>query len=434
LSKKGAVFLFLFFFSCSPSFQEQSESIDDTGRNSSLVITSPQNDYTAENQTVTVKGYAYDEGGIDSVEIKVNSGVYEKADGKTVWEKTVSLTPGENRIMVRMINTKMGVIKTDPIYIYALWTRKAELPIPFSHSNAVYLGGQFLIFGGKIYDASLIGASKDFIKYDASLNTASKIGVIPKNSYSANTVVYQNLIYSLGAIYYNYQVSSPTLLIYQPDSTVTYSLSTPSPYDRGGAATALIGNKAYLIGGLEWNRNPLSPVLTPVSTILEHDLDTHTWAVKSPLNLDKIPSFAYASAVSYQNQIFIFGGVDSNGVYQKNIYLYRPIDNTIEVLENRLAYKRAGFQAVLIGNKAYLIGGKGYSLEDETKSVVLDAVEVFQLDEMRGFEIHKMPKKLAYSAVSTDGEKIYLFGGQNENSIPLNSIYEYTPLLDPMNQ
>ncbi len=82
----------------------------------SIKITYPKNNQTVYTEMVVVNGTAYDERGISIVEVSVNGEPFEPASGTDYWEKTVTLRPGPNVIVVRATNT-LGVTANASIIV-----------------------------------------------------------------------------------------------------------------------------------------------------------------------------------------------------------------------------------------------------------------------------------------------------------------------------
>ena len=71
-------------------------------------------------------------------------------------------------------------------------------------------------------------------------------------------------------------------------------------------------NKIYLFGGKKYENNTYSVV----NTIYEYNIDTNTYTL---LNYTLPDYIQLMSGVSFQNQIYLFGGIDSNDHYRTEV-------------------------------------------------------------------------------------------------------------------
>lgn len=159
-----------------------------------------------------------------------------------------------------------------------------------------------------------------------------------------------NLVYLLGAY-----TMSPKILTYNLDTLVTVStgVAMPSNYFRY-AATGLVGNFIYLLGGLKYSTmsldiykyDILGKTMTKLAVAITND-GNHGWQ-----------SFAYATVGA---RIYLFGGYNSTSFSNSNIvakaYYFDTVSQTFTMIASPLNHCVEAGTAV-IGTDIYLIGGR----------------------------------------------------------------------------
>lgn len=162
-----------------------------------------------------------------------------------------------------------------------------------------------------------------------------------------------NLVYLLGAY-----TMSPKILTYNLDTLVTVStgVAMPSNYFRY-AATGLVGDFIYLLGGLKYSTmsldiykyDILEKTMTKLAVAITND-GNHGWQ-----------SFAYATVGP---RIYLFGGYNStsfsNSYIVTKAYYFDTVSQTFTMIaapSNH--YIEAG--SAVIGTDIYLIGGRNSS-------------------------------------------------------------------------
>lgn len=86
------------------------------------------------------------------------------------------------------------------------------------------------------------------------------------------------------------------------------------------------------------------------------DFATEQWA-----QIASLPDSAkrqYASAVTYDNSGFLFGGINAQGNYLNDLWMYSPVADSWDYLGQAPFSGRSGMQSFVIGDKMFVIGGK----------------------------------------------------------------------------
>ncbi|MBW1916705.1 MAG: S8 family serine peptidase [Deltaproteobacteria bacterium] len=112
------------------------------------------------------------------------------------------------------------------------------------------------------------------------------------------------------------------------------------------AGAAAIGNKIYVLGGLDWDTGEVYKKLQVFDTT------TGKWTSRRNFPFEVMqPAMA-----SYNGKLYVFGGQDKNGAVIKTTYVYNPATNTWAKkadLPNKAAYA-AG---VRLGKNLWVLGG-----------------------------------------------------------------------------
>jgi len=140
------------------------------------------------------------------------------------------------------------------------------------------------------------------------------------------------------------------------DATMTLDFQTKGwtecasmPTTRCFFASAAIGDKIYVFGG-----RASYQAGTTLNTALVYDTEKDAWNSIAPLPR---PSYN-ARAVSYEDSVYLLGGVDEYGHAMDAAYRYDPASNTYETLPSMME-SRASFGAAFINDDNLLVMG-GY--------------------------------------------------------------------------
>ncbi len=441
--------LLLFIISCSNHLSETIENIDNQNRQSHLTFTYPETPYFSTDQNIiTITGTAYDKGGIKRIEVSLNGKAYEPADGKNIWNRTLILQPGINKINSHIINSKGSIFKIAPRYIYYFWKKiNLKLPRKISHFNITPYNNAFLITGGRneFYDIGTI-ALQNITHFSLNEGTLFDVGkdinILPTSL--PNTAVYNNQLISWGGFISSENSLSPIYLAYNlnilttcanisdencskgGNSNLTEMYYTPAPTEllvtRAASPHIVLNNIFYVIGGVDVYGQMRDTVVK--WDLTELDNPPEGWVMVKNTGI----FIKYTHAIEHNNKIWIFGGVGGptlhNPQYLDTIYVYDPVTNVIHLHHQKLNAKRAGMAIVKLNDKVYLIGG-----EDSTGRS-LNKIETFNLNTHELNELIPLPIKRKFAATVVHENKIYLLGGRDEGENPTKTIYEYNPELE----
>ncbi len=186
----------------------------------------------------------------------------------------------------------------------------------------------------------------------------------------------------------------------------------PEPIYDAGAAT--VHGRAYLVGGANETGGE------PLSTIIEYDPIANTTKIVHRLST----GIERAGVVAYDDEIYVLGGVDDDGV-RSTVLVYDPVENTTMNVGNLPAPRHWGAAAVA-GEKIYYGGG----IDDRGQW----SDEIFRFDPTTGESVgvSNLPMPTAMLAATTTYGKVYFIGGNiwrgpGEGGHS-NAIVEYDPV------
>lgn len=135
---------------------------------------------------------------------------------------------------------------------------------------------------------------------------------------------------------------------------------------RGDAASAVVNNKIYVIGGSALGDPPDDARSREID---EYDPVTETWTTKASMPGAKCT----ATAGAVNGKIYVFGGVDSTYDFSSaanSVYAYDPATNSWDTNITPAPTKRAflSISPTVVNNKIYIMGGK--STPDDWSSEV----------------------------------------------------------------
>jgi N-acetylneuraminic acid mutarotase len=205
----------------------------------------------------------------------------------------------------------------------------------------------------------------------------------------------------------------PTAYVYSgdymiPSNSNTWTAQANIPVAVYGAATALVNNKIYIIGGYNGT--------TIVKTVYEYDPVANTWASKA--NLPVVNMDMACEVVN--NKIYVIGGWSGSSAYN-TVYEYDQLTNSWTTKAN-MPTSRTEMSSAVVNNKIYVFGGS------TTSSVILNIVEVYDPAANSWTTKVNMPTARKMHSSAAVNNKIYVIGGYN--GVFLGLTEEYNPATD----
>ncbi len=197
------------------------------------------------------------------------------------------------------------------------------------------------------------------------------------------------------------------------------------PVPRSDAAAAIIGNMLYVAGGYNmWYGGALSYTHS-------YNLTTQQWITASAL----ITPVSGAAGVVVNDELIVLGGFDniSESAY---VQLYDPIKNQWRV-GAPMPVSRSEFDAVVLGNLVYVIGGNiisttAHSTAAKVESMPATLVSTYDPQTEEWHTVAPLPApRIDFTAVARNG-KIYVIGGTDRwiTGSAQKDLFIYDPLRD----
>ena len=208
-------------------------------------------------------------------------------------------------------------------------------------------------------------------------------------------------------------VSLALLLLLTAESSFSQPHQGPRmPTARFGMASARLENKLYLIGGDKGDVQELHGC----NTVEAFTLSTEEW--NAQIDQLHIPRM-YASAVTFNNRIYVIGGIDDRGHTLNSVEMYNPDINKWMSLAPMIN-ARFSASATVSGNYIYILGGA-----DSTRHL-LDKVERYSFANDKWEVQPSLATARAFHASVKVDSSILIFGGVRELQL-LSSYEKYLP-------
>ena len=269
------------------------------------------------------------------------------------------------------------------------WTRKKNMPLLSHHVAAAELNGKIYMFGGFKYpDSGKPGWQPidNAWEYDPAKDTWRALAPMPSRRGSPNAVAHGGKIYVIGGASMHpgskaafVHPAQPhravaTNEVYDPQ-TNTWETRSPMPTARNHAASGMVNNKIYIIGG----RIGAAFITrgSSVDIVEEYDPATDQWgALKAAMPTAR-------SAVAWgtnRGKIYVAGGEsqDSRRLSAfRAVEAFDPVANTWTILPS-MQFPRHGLAGAFVGNRFHLVSGDAQSASSGTETHV-DYHDVLEL-------------------------------------------------------
>ena len=220
------------------------------------------------------------------------------------------------------------------------------------------------------------------------------------------------------------------------DSSLQWTMSTPFPEPRTDYAAGVVNNRLVIAGGTYWEGSKGNWIQKHVSSST-HAFDpiSHTWAKLSDL---PTPLSDAASAV-IANKLYVVGGYTGAHINRDIYVLESGSKGNIWKRFGEFPMDRLFAHSVSVGTRLYVLGGitEFESIDAKgtccTSRTATDSVVMFDTAHPeRGWKPLSAlpgPKRVFFSAV-TDGESIWVFGGSYQSnpaeaSVSFNQVFRY---------
>ncbi len=193
---------------------------------------------------------------------------------------------------------------------------------------------------------------------------------------------------------------------------------TPMPTARAGAASAVVDDAIFVIGGRTATGGPCSG--GELSVVERYDIVTDTWSTVAPL-----PGLrSDLAAVSHGGKIFVFGGCDTSGVTGE-VDKYDPETDTWTTGLAAMPTPRASLVAGKVGDTVFAIGGStnglgsGQVSTNESYKIASNSWSATPA---------AMTTARSEAGVHSHGGRVFVVGGGNRGaSTDANEVYKPKP-------
>lgn len=264
---------------------------------------------------------------------------------------------------------------------------------------AAAVGTKVYVFGGY----SSASARVDVIQeYDTLTNTRTTLdATLPTPAFAISAAAVGTKIYLFGGDTKSGYLK--TINVFDTETNTLSTLDVTLPYSSCGISTAAVGTKIYLFGGQNYCYTDIRIFDTQTNTITE---------LSETLPVDIV----WSGIGAVGTKVYMFGGSYSSTMHD-SIIEFDTQTHTTTVLAVTLPTKMNSLNnsCVAVGRKIYLFGGystteKNTILEFDTESHVLTTLSV------------TLPTPLSDIGAAAVGTKIYLFGGNDDNSSFASSV------------
>lgn len=234
--------------------------------------------------------------------------------------------------------------------------------------------GKLYVFGA--YSGGGTGVINFVEEYAPATNTWTSKAPMPTTRTAGPAVVYNGEIYIFGGSLAGPDPRSSTNVVeaYNPATNLWRTNITPMPIALTSAAVAVVGNKAYVLGG-GYRENG---VIKVSNTVMVYDFLTDTWTANgyAPLPLPRGTAYSGAAPV-IEGKIYLIGGMADTGTVigvTNSVAIYDTVTNTWSSGPS-LPVPTDDHLAVVLDNTIYVIGGD----TDTNESVRTGAVWKWEL-------------------------------------------------------
>lgn len=236
---------------------------------------------------------------------------------------------------------------------------------------------------------------------------------LPRELHGMVSATVGDKVYLFGGSYtYNSTyLSVDSIYRFDMDTKEIVELPVRLPQAMHGAASAVVGDKVYLLGGISVTTVTDS---TRLNTILCYDTVTEVF---KPMTATLPTALTGVAAGVIDDKIYLFGGVASS--YSNKIYCFDTVTETVETSSTTLTKTLTGAISVVNGNEVYLLGGM------QNGSIVSTGVYVFNASSNTIASRGTLPRAFVKSAPAVVENKVYLFGGGTNNNVDSDEIYVY---------
>jgi N-acetylneuraminic acid mutarotase len=291
------------------------------------------------------------------------------------------------------------------------WTEAAPPTIARQELYPEVLNGKIYVVGGLLSPNT--GFSAHFESYDPVKDAWTVLRPLPEARHHITLSAVTGLLYGVGGFtggFPNWR-AQPTMFIYNPTSN-TWSKGTDLPVARAEGISAVVDDKIYLIGGRVRATEDARLFNDHIDSVRNEVFDptTRRWSTRANA---PTPRNSAASAV-IDEKIYVVGGrkffKNADGTTRQvnvpNLEVYDPKLDRWETREP-MPQAQGGLAATSLNGKLYVFGGEQWVLEQKVfaESWVYDPkTDVWEV-------LPPLPTPRHGLGASAVGNRIFVFGG-----------------------
>ena len=272
----------------------------------------------------------------------------------TEWVTKSSMPTARSHFAIGLVNNNIYVIggRAEKIsnecynILSDEWTIKANLSFPRDCLGSAVVGNKIYLISGLINGSSTSGTLiSDNIVYDTETNTYITKTPIPTKRWNMGCVSVETNIYCLGGMINSYENEKTDKVEIYNTLTDIWSNGVNMPFIADSFMCCTVGNKIYLLGGVDNNG-------TVLKTVYYFDTTTNSWSRKAD-----IPVVLWgAGCCAIGNKIYLVGGVSGNNILD-TVYCYDTTTDEWTIKASMLT-SRKNLKCIATNEKIYAIGGE----------------------------------------------------------------------------
>lgn len=254
------------------------------------------------------------------------------------------------------------------------WTKKKNMPLPSHHNGLAEVNGKIYVLGGFVRPKTGPTAWEPIDnawEYDPATDSWKALPPLPSKRGSPVAATVAGKIYVIGgaaphpgsketAVHPRRPHRSlDTNEMYDP-ATNTWSRRSPMPTARNHAASGVVNNKIYIIGGRIGAAFMTTPA-TSIDIVEEYDPATDQWG---PLKRSMPTARSAASWATYKGSIYVIGGEARDerlwGAFTA-VEAFDPVANHWTTLPP-MPIPRHSHATAVLGNRIHVVSGDVQSL------------------------------------------------------------------------
>jgi N-acetylneuraminic acid mutarotase len=251
---------------------------------------------------------------------------------------------------------------------YFAWRIGAPSPVPRYESTVALVAGKMFVFGG--YYTTKIEASSRVDVYDPAANTWSRKGDMPKPFTHANAVLVDGTVWFAGG-FLGKSPGPATAEVWRYDPALDrWAPGPPLPEPRGGGALMLLDDALHYVGGYLPDRNTGS--LDHWVLRLSDTARSSPWTRAAPLPVPR----GHIAGVALAGRLYVIGGTIRHDPYPLDVALVHRYDpatdrwNEVASLPFPLSHTEPG--TFVRDGRIIVVGGRSRPDRHDTMRSVLE--------------------------------------------------------------